>query len=120
MESVEKIFRIPKLLLKKWTAALRSGEYQQGKHTMFDAKTDSYCCLGVLQHALDGVVEANMEVPSPKWGASKGITEPVKGSCFNPFLFCGGNWCSAAYCNDELNLSFPEIADLLERHAETY
>lgn len=31
----------------KFLAALRSGEYKQGKHTMYDASTDSLCCLAV-------------------------------------------------------------------------
>jgi hypothetical protein len=30
----------------KWTAALRSGEYQQGKEVL--RANDSFCCLGVL------------------------------------------------------------------------
>ena|SRR6478736_5258237 len=33
-------------LKNKWVAALRSGEYKQGKE--FLCKNDSYCCLGVL------------------------------------------------------------------------
>ena len=33
---------------KLWTVALRSGEFKQGRGIMHDAKTDTYCCLGVL------------------------------------------------------------------------
>jgi hypothetical protein len=33
-------------LKAKWVAALRSGEYRQGKHMLRDG--DRYCCLGVL------------------------------------------------------------------------
>lgn len=36
-----------KQLFDKWTAALRSGEYHQGKH-MLRKSNDSFCCLGVL------------------------------------------------------------------------
>lgn len=31
-----------------WVAALRSGEYQQGKGRLHIVDTNSYCCLGVL------------------------------------------------------------------------
>lgn len=31
----------------EWVKALRSGEYKQVKNTLYDAKLDSYCCLGV-------------------------------------------------------------------------
>lgn len=31
----------------KWVAALRSGEYTQGKANLYTPETDSYCCLGV-------------------------------------------------------------------------
>lgn len=33
-------------LKAKWVAALRSGEYQQARGTLFDG--EGYCCLGVL------------------------------------------------------------------------
>lgn len=36
----------------QWLAALRSGEYKQGRHTLrvgtSEAQPDQYCCLGVL------------------------------------------------------------------------
>lgn len=31
----------------KWLAALRSGEYKQGRFELYKAMTDRYCCLGV-------------------------------------------------------------------------
>ena len=31
---------------QKWCTALRSGEYRQGRHTLFNG--GQYCCLGVL------------------------------------------------------------------------
>ncbi len=35
---------------KKWLAALRSGEYRQGREALRQRvkKSDAYCCLGVL------------------------------------------------------------------------
>jgi hypothetical protein len=35
-------------LIKKWVAALRSGEYKQGKGTLHNTTDNTYCCLGVL------------------------------------------------------------------------
>lgn len=39
--------KLPEDFKKKWTAALRSGEYKQGKDMLYDKETDSFCCLGV-------------------------------------------------------------------------
>jgi hypothetical protein len=36
------------LIAKMWVNALRSGEYQQGKGTLHNQDTNTYCCLGVL------------------------------------------------------------------------
>lgn len=35
-------------LVQKWVAALRSGEYKQGRGRLHQAKDNSFCCLGVL------------------------------------------------------------------------
>jgi hypothetical protein len=39
--------RLPKAFKKKWIAALRSGEYKQGKEMLYNHDTKEYCCLGV-------------------------------------------------------------------------
>lgn len=33
---------------EKWVAALRSGEYKQGRNNLANVKTNRFCCLGVL------------------------------------------------------------------------
>lgn len=33
---------------KKWVAALRSGEFKQGRHRLHLIQENSHCCLGVL------------------------------------------------------------------------
>ena len=33
--------------VKKWVAALRSGEYTKGRGQLHNGNTNSYCCLGV-------------------------------------------------------------------------
>ena len=35
-------------LKAKWIAALRSGEYKQGKNRLHSNEDNSFCCLGVL------------------------------------------------------------------------
>ncbi len=35
-------------LKKKWVAALRSGEYKQGRNRLHRKVDNSFCCLGVL------------------------------------------------------------------------
>lgn len=42
-----------KELKAKWVAALRSGEYKQGKGRLYDARSNAYCCYGVLRHIAD-------------------------------------------------------------------
>lgn len=46
----------------QWTAALRSGEYQQGNGSL--SKNGKYCCLGVL---CDLAVKAGIIKPAEKW-----------------------------------------------------
>lgn len=54
---------------EKWDAALRSGTYNQGAGELFNQADNAYCCLGVLQHALEGAVtpDHSDEVPSFRW-----------------------------------------------------
>lgn len=47
-----------KELLKRWVAALRSGEYKQGTEALCEYGEDgsaAYCCLGVLQNIEPGI-----------------------------------------------------------------
>lgn len=46
---------MPKEMLEKWLAALRSGKYKQATGAL--EKDGGYCCLGVLQMCVDGKVE---------------------------------------------------------------
>ena len=42
-----KTIKLPKAFKKKWLAALRNGEYKQGKGQLFNKHKNTYCCLGV-------------------------------------------------------------------------
>lgn len=116
MESVKKTFRIPKLTLDKWLAALRSGEYQQGENAMYNPNSNTYCCLGVLQKVCDGKVDTDHAVPTRAWATAHGIESlSIVWRTFNPAL----GSVRAAESNDS-GMPFPKIADLLEKYAETY
>ena len=39
--------RLPKKFKEEWIAALRSGEYKQGKNQLNNRHSDTYCCMGV-------------------------------------------------------------------------
>lgn len=39
--------KLPKAFKKKWVAALRSGKYKQGQHSLHNSGANTYCCLGV-------------------------------------------------------------------------
>jgi hypothetical protein len=39
--------KLPEEVKVKWLAALRSGEFKQGRCAMYSQLHDNYCCLGV-------------------------------------------------------------------------
>lgn len=96
----------------KWIAALRSGEYKQGK--MFLKHADEYCCLGVLcdlhcketgmQWESDGSYCGELKVLPDEVRAWAGLED------VNPKL---GDFV-AAYWNDMMG-DFPKIAGLIEQ-----
>lgn len=97
----------------KWVAALRSGEYKQGRGSL--RERDAYCCLGVL-------CDIHARETGCRWGDR------------NEYLDCSGilpvlvrDWAGLRlrdpevdrYCLSAQNdngASFPEIADLIEAH----
>lgn len=98
--------------VKKWAKALRSGKYSQTTGCLYrpetsDRGTASFCCLGVLEHEICGIPVKNLRAEGVllETGAmALGITgRDVK--------ICGRY---ASVLNDDDNLSFDEIADLLE------
>ena len=115
---------MPKELKEKWLAALRSGEYEQGKDSLYNG--NSYCCLGVLQKVADGDVERDsngrdLVLPSRIWGVEHLCTADGNPE-FDPFLpslkekrIQGHQSCSLA--NDG-GYAFPEIADAIELHVQ--
>lgn len=41
-------YKLPKQIKDRWISALRSGEYEQGKMSLYDKADNNFCCLGVL------------------------------------------------------------------------
>lgn len=112
---MEKTIRMPKELLDKWLAALRSGEYKQCAMSM--AIDDGYCCLGVLVVVGGGNPFEHAGTPNPDWLEHNGVNfaDGPNNTLCNPFLPALGT--NAAEANDS-GASFAEIADAIEACAE--
>jgi hypothetical protein len=107
----------------QWCAALRSGEYPQGRgglHTVDEDDREGYCCLGVL---CDLAVAAGVISPphrGPLWtfdGSPDYLPKRVEEwaglqSC-NPAVSHDGHLDRLANLNDD-GVSFAEIADLID------
>lgn len=39
--------KLPVAFKAAWVKALRSGEYEQGRHRLYNANDNNFCCLGV-------------------------------------------------------------------------
>lgn len=100
-------------LIKEWIKDLRSGEFKQCQSTMYDALTDSHCCLDVLV-----LTAARLGVGTI--GSMRGLKYPfgdvvqILGS-HNPRVEYEGTVRCCDYLNDNACLSFEQIADLLEK-----
>lgn len=133
MNETKKTIFMPKESLDKWLAALRSGQYEQGHGAL--ERFGKYCCLGVLQHCLTGKTETPIGLPTETWLANNEIAftcqdgihaqrSPallVDAETNEQFAECGAvepAWINADAINDEGKLSFKQIADLIEEHAE--
>lgn len=96
---------------RKWTAALRSGEYRQCVAELID-ENEAYCCLGVACDLAikEGVLETSMEKLRPK------VALPIEVQEWLGLASCTGTYKGGSLirANDTLNLTFPEIADIIE------
>jgi hypothetical protein len=95
-----------KELLKRWVAALRSGEYQQCTGALTTTKDGpgtpiiGYCCLGVLQ-----AIEPSIEPDSGKLDSHD--MRRVIGGHIDQYTLVA--------MNDPMGKTFPEIADYIEK-----
>lgn len=97
----------------KWTAALRSGEFEQGVGSLktLDGK---YCCLGVLAEVAGFEFG---EKDTPCCSAGNYIVKDGKECGYRPFEALGlAPWSQARLweMNDVYCKTFPEIADYID------
>lgn len=106
---------IPIKQLKKWIAALDSGEYKQGKYTLQHG--DEYCCIGVACNILiprDKMVFSEL---CEKWiGGSLARDQPGAPEWLRDINidFQNKTGFGLTDLNDNMGLTFSEIATLLE------
>lgn len=112
--------RLPKKLLADWLAALRGGEYQQGRGRL--ERDGNYCCLGVLEVVADGGVERfgtgdAVALPTIGWLLDHGVEfldtrgKPAK----DPIVWDARETLSGM---NDTGISFERIAALIEEAAE--
>lgn len=109
-----------KRVKKLWIEALRSGEYEQCRFIL--AKNglhfDKFCCLGVLTNIYceetgQGFDDVAASVEGGPLGAlSPAVVNWAGLGSDNPIV--GDD--TLVECNDNRHKTFPEIADLIEKH----
>lgn len=118
---------MPRTKLSAWLAALRSGKYKQGYHTLYDRDTKGYCCLGVMQKRIGGKVEMFSDgisygAPTPEWLEANDVyfchaftADPLTTGARIPYLPRAR--ATAAEANDTRRMPFEELADYIESAA---
>lgn len=98
---------------EKWLAALRSGDYEQGRGSML--RDGKYCCLGVLEQVVSGKVEDKEGWPSYSWLEANKIyfKDALNQKTQNPEI----SGYSAAGHND-IGMPFSTIVNLIEEAME--
>ncbi len=94
---------------KLWIQALRSGEYNQGRNFLSDSDRSTYCCLGVACVLFGERIGNQQALPRKGAGAFQAL-----GDC-EPDVLYKGRKTGVVTLNDEVQLTFEEIADLLEK-----
>jgi hypothetical protein len=98
--------KLPKDFKAKFVAALRSGKYKQGKDYMYNASSDSYCCLGVAGRVC-GIDNKILDGNAFFMPNDNGVV----GTQYPDVLM--DRWAELAGMNDGGD-SFDEIADWIE------
>lgn len=98
----------------KWLSALRSGEYKQATHFLYDNQKDGYCCIGVLCD-----LSPDWDWASPDVDNCTGIVpDRVAGWAGMEDEYCHltyrGKKRDASGLNDDVGLTFAQIAYLIE------
>lgn len=105
--------KLPPDFKAKWVAALRSGEYKQGRSNLYDSEKDAFCCLGVAG-VLNGCSLASMDQKSnPVYNSEYSRVIPGVNI---PLLFDTMSWISDIIHMNDNGESFSEIADYIEKN----
>lgn len=106
---------------EKWVAALRSGEFEQGRRNL-RSSDDKFCCLGVLCHIIDPNGWRLDQEKGRYLFDTHGALLPeeiVKAAGLNNSSPCvedkNTNVCSLTSLNDH-GMPFTEIANLIESY----
>ena len=114
-------YKLPKEFKEKWIAALRSGEYNQGKEALTRiikfSEFDSYCCLGVA------CIVAKQDIDKKELNSGFIDTDYLKNITEIPNEIKGSQENKLVRVLVELNdggYSFIQISDWLEDNTESY
>lgn len=122
---------MPASVKNKWLKALRSGKYEQGQGELYTAPTDKtqpqFCCLGVLEHCLTGGVEFDCDDIESLGYPSKAFMEDFNiqfvddtgDMVGNPHFMYAGELIAASELNDDKELTFKQIANIIEKQVKT-
>jgi len=110
---MDRQYRLPKEFATKWLAALRSGEYKQGRGRLVGE--NGYCCIGVGGKVC-GLSDNDMNncglILSRIIPTTHSIPTEIRGSThLTEHIVC---------LNDSEGKTFTEIADWIEQNVELY
>ena len=100
-------------LVENWIKALRSGEYKQGKGTLWNRFTNTFCCLGV-ECKVNGVPDKDIAGSFGPWYNRNELLGFIG---YRPSKLQSERELFASM-NDEENYTFNDIASVLEFYLE--
>ncbi len=107
-------YRLPKEFAEKWTAALRSGKYEQTNEELYDG--NGFCCLGVAC-VIAGHQKWRLKGHPWPSKAIKSVRVPDEIKTYD------GSYslvAKLADLNDNNGYSFNQIADWIDENVEKY
>lgn len=105
--------KLPEDFKKKWVAALRSGEYKQGRDKLHNAINNTFCCLGVACH-IAGITDD--EISDYCYTNLLAKANPDRLPAFFQNTVIESPAWNLAAMNDGGRKSFLEIADYIEEN----
>lgn len=97
---------------EEWIAALRSGEFKQGKSRL--VSNDGYCCLGVMCEVSTNANQLSIYGSTSKVYDINGMFMETRLGLFKPSWMNGDQQAACIQANDILKWTFSKIADWWE------